>query len=360
VPLSTSLKLVRMGATESTHKVPVHCSSDVAVLTEKDPTYIPGTNLPVDGWLHPCVCCTTTTARIVKRPGEGLQFLCRRCDNQVATERLRSGGLSSSKRSTSMGMLSGWMDVAGDPTDQFHQSLGMDEFQILEDITDAPMISLNLKAKHIVHDRNDSLQRSRCPTRAVSHASTYDSDRSKVDWEMGMHNADLCASEGFQDSVEVDLLCHAVVAEMLMGENPLLGVLGVCGKDVNDRFMGTKEDSESNPYDFQPRSPLGICEGADVWSDIDSGGSSPRQKFANKTDASMASTSTPEESIESATFSKAADVHQQLSSQDLESTPKKEIWTSPSSPQSWVDRVDTLYPHDIWHWNMHSATGLYV
>lgn len=80
MPLSTSLKLVRMGATESTHKVPVHCSSDVAVLTEKDPTYIPGTNLPVDGWLHPCVCCTTTTARIVKRPGEGLQFLCRRCD----------------------------------------------------------------------------------------------------------------------------------------------------------------------------------------------------------------------------------------------------------------------------------------
>jgi hypothetical protein len=39
-------------------------------------TYVPGTTLPVHGWMQPCSSCSTTTARTV---GKSHKFLCRRC-----------------------------------------------------------------------------------------------------------------------------------------------------------------------------------------------------------------------------------------------------------------------------------------
>lgn len=157
------------------------------------------------------------------------------------------------------------------------------------------------------------------------------------------------AAEG-EANQHVDLLCHAVVGEMLMGEVPLAGVWGLAEASLEAEPVGvvaikTHRRQDSGVSSLDPNSPNGVVDAAEVWSDLDS----PRGRLSAAN------------SFEAVGPRRSSEVQKQLKGGEAKANAAA-VLLSPGASAWAVSHADsTLYPHDFWHWNMQTAgTPVYV
>lgn len=373
-----------MGASESS--MGKDASGLIEVGTpESSESYIPGTNLPVDGWMQPCSDCTTTTARCVPMPGGGTRFICRRCDTPNLQRRepvkaeaevevaevccvdsapllvlpvlpAQRGSFESSRQ---RGMSAEWLGdlqlgnangaQQGDGTgagleraDWDDDTLKVAPGGIGREGELAPVEALEVGL---------TLPAARCRRHSGEAAPAETASPMEAAPVQVMAVEALSAeveSPSVQSHQKVDLLCHAVVGEMLMGEGSLASVWGLAQREAamvaehEDLGVKTHRRQDSGVSSVDLSSPNGVCDAAEVWSDLDS----PRRlSAANLKDKDMARSCLNSAAPQQAKGGAAA-----------------EAVPSPGASAWALSHTDsTLYPHDFWHWNMHSAgTALYV
>lgn len=175
----------------------------------------------------------------------------------------------------------------------------------------------------------------------------------------------------------VDCLCHAVVGEMLLAdaddgydpESPVTRlVTSASGLALSS--LAAKQGGRQGGSD----SPVGVCDAAEVWSDLDpdSGGSSPRKGWrrggsgGGGTSSSGLSVtlarggngvSDMEVLLEDADGGREQQQEMQQEEEEavqlqtpMSGTKRKQTEVQAASPAAWNDAPDALYPHDLWHW----------
>lgn len=170
----------------------------------------------------------------------------------------------------------------------------------------------------------------------------------------------------------VDCLCHAVVGEMLLAdaddgydpESPVTRlVTSASGLALSS--LAAKQGGGQGGSD----SPVGVCDAAEVWSDLDpdSGGSSPRKGWRRGGSGGGATASGL-----SVTLARGGNgvsdmvVELEHGGRDQQQEGQEEVQVmlqtpvsgtkcektevQAPSPAAWNDAPDALYPHDLWHW----------
>jgi hypothetical protein len=169
----------------------------------------------------------------------------------------------------------------------------------------------------------------------------------------------------------VDSLCHAVVGEMLLAdaddgydpESPVTRLI-TSASGLALSSLAAKQGGGQGGSD----SPVGVCDAAEVWSDLDpdSGGSSPRKGWRRGGSSGGATTtglsvtlagggngvSDMEVLLEDG--GRELQQHGQEQQVSLETpmsgTKRKQTEVLTASPAAWNHAPDALYPHDLWHW----------
>ncbi|KAK3232977.1 hypothetical protein CYMTET_56700 [Cymbomonas tetramitiformis] len=252
--------------------------------------YIPGTTLPVGGWLQPCSGCSTTTSRThTERNGFEI-FLCRRCD-------------TTPKRPTSFKTVKSTPEL---------KTLISDD--IILEYKSAQRTVLDQHVQALTLDTDIS----------VSTPSTHGGTGEKM--TNSAYAERFCgevSEENFESSMRVDTLCREVISEMLLSDDPY------------------NKSAEL----FTRYSPVGVCEAAQNWESSDddlvddSACNSRRSKDQDELEAPV--NKDMHRSFER-TDTQATRSGQRYSRLDFFA--KRE-------PFSWnLSREDTLYMPDVWHW----------
>eukprot|EP00238_Polyblepharides_amylifera_P002746 CAMPEP_0196579402 /NCGR_PEP_ID=MMETSP1081-20130531/21582_1 /TAXON_ID=36882 /ORGANISM="Pyramimonas amylifera, Strain CCMP720" /LENGTH=254 /DNA_ID=CAMNT_0041898979 /DNA_START=150 /DNA_END=914 /DNA_ORIENTATION=- len=239
-------------------------------MSATDTAYIPGTNLPLDGWLQPCESCASTTSRTHTAFDGQTIYICRRCHV---------------------------------PESRILGPHSFEESQILKSKHEEPLCCTTLDFER---DRNFT----------ISSTSVGAQDRSNFETE----NYTEYTEEKLED---LDILCRDVVGEFLLDDSPCFSNKH---EEINTYCQNVGFSSKHEPDQLSccsvSSSPVGVYDAAEVWSDLDGGekispGNSPRA------------------------------ISQRKDSSKDNLAPNKE------QPSAWIcAHADTLYPHDIWHWNV--------
>lgn len=252
--------------------------------------YIPGTTLPVGGWLQPCSGCSTTTSR-THTERNGLEiFLCRRCD-------------STPKRPTSYRTVKSTLELKALISDDVTMHLKSAHHTVLDK-----------HAQTLTLDTDISV--STPSTRGGTGEKMTDSAYAEI-------FSGEVSEENFESSMRVDTLCGEVISEMLLSDDPY------------------NKSAEL----FTRYSPVGVCEAAQNWESSDddlvddSACNSRRSKEQDELEAPVHKDM--HRSFES-TGTQAMQSGQTHSRLDLFAKREAFGWN--------LSQEDTLYMPDVWHW----------
>mmetsp|Transcript_16362 Transcript_16362/g.27494 ORF Transcript_16362/g.27494 Transcript_16362/m.27494 type:complete len:270 (-) Transcript_16362:498-1307(-) len=238
--------------------------------------YIPGTNLPMDGWLQPCSSCATTTARTVMNEHKNLIGMCRRC--------ALSAGMESSQNHNDKR----WEGLL--QTEEPCNAVTATEEEL--DILEQYPYGFSFFNEEVALD---------CPGTILGCASHVE---------------------------RVDVLCNAIIGEMLIDDSPRLN---------HEQLAAAK---------FVVKSPRGVAEAAEMWSDLDT------------TDDSGCEWSSPRKGKE-----RKVGAEKQIKTKSTEETDTSGnvlvlCKPTPQQERGSCSLTDSLYPHDMWHWNCQTSALL--